>query len=244
MGATINFGSTNTLALAEYFIQKFNLVGRDAEYSKNRPTLAALAPSRDTEKLKQADGFKETLKLAGGFTGNPNWVEGNKYHNPSTKVRWSVGDPYAQYGYLSFDTLMLQRVMGGGALMDVKEEEADDVRDGMLDTCEFELWNDGTGARAQATAVSGTATVTATLGNGGDVYNFAYGMVVTSNTARDGTGTAHTNIYTVSDLDPQGGKVILTRTVDNSSAIAANDYIHVINSAAKYMPGIPSFIPA
>src|SRR3569833_3201087 len=192
MASTINFGQANQSALAEYFIERYNLVGRDAEYTKNRPTLKMMP--RDAVKLTQGNFFDETLRIANGFSGSPDWVEGNKNYNVSTKVKWRVGDPYAQYGRLSFDTVALAR-NNLGTLIDIKGSEADGVRDEMLNTLEFELWNDGTGARGQATSVSGTTTVVATLSTPSDVYNFPFGAIVTSNTARDGSGTAHTNRY-------------------------------------------------
>jgi hypothetical protein len=45
-------------------------------------------------------------------------------------------------------------------------------------------------------------------------------------------------------MDPIAGTVTLTRTVDNTSPLADNDYIHCVGSAGAYMPGIPTFIPA
>lgn len=247
MGTSINFGSLNTNNLAEYFIKRYNLVGRDAEYYKNRPTMAALAPSRDTMSLKKSDGFYEVLKIAGGFSSSPDWVEGNKNHKPSKKVRWHVEDPYAQYGFVAFDNLMLARNEGGAALLDVKSSEADDVREGMLDTCEFELWNDGSGARGQIATggLNGSAaTRVITLATESDVYNFPYGAIMSANDAADGTGTARTDRYEVTDLDPQAGKVTLTRTSGTSDDWAELDYMHVVGSAGDYMPGIPTFIPA
>lgn len=238
----INFGTVNTQALAEYFVTKYNLVGRDAAYSKDRPTLMALP--RDKNQLAQGSAFTETLKVAPGFSGSADWVEGNKNHNPSVKVKWQIGDPFAQYGFLTFDTLALQR-NNTGTLLDIKGSESDDVSNGMLDTCEFELWNDGTGNRGQAATVSGTTTVTVTLTDPSTVYNFPYGAIVYGDTAAIGSGgTTHTNRYRVSDLDPQGGKITLTRTVDNTSPIATNDFIFVVGTAGAYMPGIPTFIPA
>lgn len=243
MGADINFGTVNTQALAEYFIQRFNLVGRDAEYKKNRWTLSQL--TRDTEKLKNADGFYETLRIAPGFTGSPNWVEGNKNHKPSKKVRWHVEDPFAQYGFVAFDNLMLKRNQGGASLFDVKSVEADEARDGMLDTTEFELWNDGSGSRGRIASLSGTAAeYWATLETSSDVYNFPYGAIMTGNSAADGSGTEYDDRYEVTDLDPQGGRVQLTRVVDNTDPVLANAYLHVVGSAGDYMPGIPTFIPA
>lgn len=247
MGDSINFGTTNTSALAEYFIQRYNLVGRDTEYTKGRPTLAALSGSRDTESLKKSDGFYETLRIAPGFTGSPDWQEGNKNHKPSKKVRWHVEDPFAQYGFIAFDNLMLARNEGGASLFDVKKVEGDEARDAMIDTTEYELWNDGSGARGRidAAGLGGSATVRLiTLEEPSDVYNFPYGAIITGNTVADGSGTPHTNRYEVTDLDPQGGTVQLTRTIDNTSPLVANDYLHVVGSAGDYMPGIPTFIPA
>lgn len=240
---SINFGQGNQQALAEYFIERFNLVGRDVEYAKNRPTLAMVP--RDTEKLKLGNFFDETLRIANGFSGSPDWVEGNKNYNVSTKVKWRIGDPYAQYSRLSFDTLMLRR-NDLGTLIDIKGAEADGVRDEMLNTLEFELWNDGTGSRGQGVSHTGsvTGTFVVTLATTSDVYNFPYGAVVTYNTARDGSGTAHTDRAKVTDLDPINGTVTLTNTVNNTSPYADNDYIFVVGSVNTYMPGIPTFIPS
>lgn len=238
---SINFGTVNTVALAEYFIKRYNLVSRDAAYMKNRPTLAMIP--RDTEKLKQGSAFFETLKVAGGFSASPDWVAGNANHNVSTKVQWTIGDPYAQYGFLAFDNLALNR-NDTGTLLDIKGSEADDVRDGMLDTTEFELWNDGTGARGQIASFTGTTTIVVTPVVATDVYNFSYGMIITHNTARDGSGTAHTNRYKVVDTNPLAGTFSALRTVDNSSLPAVSDFIHCVSSAGAYMPGIPTFIPA
>lgn len=242
------FGTVNTTALAEYFIRKYNLVGRDAEYTKNRPTLSYIP--RDTEKLKQGDSFFETLKVGAGFSASPDWQLGNTYHNPSTKVRWQIQDPYAQYGFVAFDNLLLNR-NGLGTIIDIKGSEADDVREGMLNNAEFELWNDGTGNRAQAVTVTGTTTVVLTLATGSDVFNFEFGMVFYGDTAAIGSGgTTHTDRYKVIDLDPVGGKVTGLRVSSTASPILANDFIFTIGSAGAsaaapvMMPGIPSFIPA
>lgn len=239
---SINFGSTNTAALAEYMVKKYNLVGRDAAYMKNRPTLMAVP--RDQEKLKQGDGFFETVKIAGGWSGLPGWVDGNANHNPSQKVRWQVGDPYAQYGYLSIDTLLLQR-NNVGTLLDVKGAEADDVSNSMLDTTEFELWNDGTASRGQILTNGGSAATRVwTLVTASDVYNFPINAVLTANTVADGSGTQRADVYKVIDIDPVGGTVTGSRISGAGADVAANDFLHFKNSANLYMPGIPKFIPA
>lgn len=237
------YGQATQQTLADYFIQRHNLIGRDAEYTKNRWTLSQIP--RDSKELARQVTLKRTLKVGNGWSGSPDWVKGNRNYTPSKTMRWSVDDPFAKYAKVSFDSLSLARGQADlGALIDLKSGEVDGVKSNMLDTLEFELWNDGTAARGQATAVSGTTTVTATLSNVSDVYNFAHGMVVTSNTARDGSGTAHTNEYVVASFDPLAGTLTLTRTVDNTSPIANNDFIHVVGSAGNYMPGIPQFIPA
>lgn len=239
--STIDFGTVNTVALAEYFIRKYNLIGRDAEYTKNRPTLNMIP--RDQEKLKQGDSFFETLKVGAGFSASPDWVTGNKYHNPSTKVRWQVLDPFAQYGYLAFDNLALNR-NNTGTIIDIKSSEADDVRDGMLDVSEFELWNDGTGSRGVCASISGAGPFVVVLGTPTDVYNFEYGMMIVANTARDGSGTPHTNVYKVTDISPLAGSVTLTLVTNNASAIVAADFLFIPGSQNAYMPGIPTFIPS
>lgn len=238
----INFAQANQSALADYFIERFNIVGRDVEYAKNRPTLSMLP--RNTVKLAQGNYFDETLRIANGFTGSPGWVEGNKYYNPSQTVKWRVGDPYAQYGRLTFDTLALAR-NPLGTLIDIKGAEADGVRDEMLNTLEFELWNDGSGARGRIETLGGTAAVrVVTLYSISDVYNFPYGATVYGSTTSTGAGTDHGDLYKVTDLDPINGKVTLTRVSGTANDLAADDYLFVVGSKDAYMPGIPTFIPS
>lgn len=236
----VGYGDATQTALAEYFIRKYNLVGRDAEYTKNRPTLGMVP--RNTEKLKQGDSFFETLRIADGFSGSPDWVIGNQFYQPSTKVRWQVADPYPQYARLSFDQLALAR-NNIGTLIDLKGSECDGVVNGMLDTLEFELWNDGTGVRGVVGSVSGTTTVTVVLATPSDAYNFPFGAQIRGNTAADGSGTARTNTYRVTDLDPVLGKVVLT-TTNAGTALQAGDFLAVAGAAGVSMPGISTFIPS
>lgn len=239
---SINFAQANQQALADYFIERYNIVGRDVEYAKNRPTLAMVP--RDAKKLAMGNYFDETLRIANGFSGSPDWVEGNKNFNPSKTVKWRVGDPYAQYGRLTFDTLALAR-NPLGTLIDVKGAEADGVRDEMLNTLEFELWNDGSGARGTIAVggVGGSAPSRVfTLDVPSDVYNFPYGAVLQ---AYDTTGaTLRTDTYKVTDLDPVAGKVSADRVSGSAGDVAATDKLYVIGSKDAYMPGIQTFIPA
>ncbi len=236
------YGSVNQTALAEYFIKKYNIVGRDAEYSKNRPTLGMIP--RDSEKLKGGDGFYETLKVAQGWGGMAGWEEGNKYHAVSQTVRWAVANPYAQYARVTFDNLSLAR-NNLGTLIDIKSGEADDVRDNMLNTVEFELWDDGNASRGQVSVLGGTeATRILTLAAADTVYNFPHGTHFQGSTTASG-GTLHTDIYKVTGNDPVNGKVTAVQVTNTATQeLAVNDFLHVVSTKAQSMPGIPAFIPS
>lgn len=236
------FGSVNQTALAEYFIKRYNIVGRDSEYAKNRPTLSMVP--RDTELLKKGDGFYETLKIADGWGGTPDWVTGNQYHSVSTKARWAITDPYANYARITFDNLSLAR-NNLGTLIDIKATEAEDVRDNMLNTLEFQLWSDGNGARGQIITLGGSeATRVVTLHTFSDVYNFPHGALVQGSTSAS-AGTLHTDIYKVTGVNPVTGQLTMTQVTNTGGQeLADEDYLHVISSKAAYMPGIPTFIPA
>lgn len=241
---SINFGSVNTAALAEYFVKRFNMRGADAEYQKNRRGLSWVP--RDTEKLKQGDGFYETVKIGRGYSSSPDWVLGNTYHRPSKKMRWAVTDPYPQYGYVSFDNLALAR-NNMGTLIDIKESEAGDVREGMLNDAEFDIWGSGTGALGRVSVLGGTEpTRILTLETPSDVYNFEYGMIIYGDVDETGAGSdEHTDRYQVVDLDPVGGKITCTQVTDTGGeAMLANDYLFILGSRDARMPGIPQFIPA
>lgn len=242
---SINFGTVNTVALAEYFVKRFNMRGADAEFSKNRPTLRWCP--RDTEKLKQGDGFYETVKIGRGYSSSPDWVKGNLRHKPSKKMRWAVTDPYPQYGFVSFDNLALNR-NNMGTLIDIKETEADDVRTGMLNDCEFDMWGTGAGALGQIATggLNGSAAVRVlTLATPSDVYNFEYGMILYGSTTATGAGTDHTgDMYQVTDLDPVNGKITATGLVGSGGNLAALDFLFTDGSKDARMPGIPQFIPS
>lgn len=240
MTATI-FGGANQVALAEYFIRKYNLVGRDAEYAKNRPTLAAIP--RDTEKLKGGDSFFETLKLADAWGGTPDWQTGNQYYSTSQKVRWQVTDPFAQYARITFDNLTMAR-NNTGTLIDLKASEVDGVRENMLNTCEFELWSDGNASRGVVSVLGGSAaTRVLTLATPSDVYNLPHGTIFRGSSTAAG-GTIRVDIYKVTAVDPVNAQITATRVSGAAGDLAANDFLHVVSSEAAYMPGIPLFIPA
>jgi hypothetical protein len=224
------YGSVTQTALAEYFVKRFNMVGRDAEYSKNRPTLGWMP--RDTEKLKQGDGFYETVKIAGGWGGTPDWVTGNQDHSVSTKMRWAVTDPYVQYARITFDNLTLNR-NNLGTLIDLKGSEAEDVRDSMLNTLEYQLWSDGNGSRGKIETLGGSeATRVLTLHTASDVYNFPHGTLFQGSTTASG-GTLHSDIYKVTGIDPVGGKITAVQVTNTSSQdLQDEDFLHVISSKA------------
>jgi hypothetical protein len=242
-------GATATVAaLSDYFLQRFNLAGKDAEYVKNRPTLKAIR--RDSERLKRGSAFFETIRVSDAFSGSPDFATGMSGYTPSQTFRWLVGTPFTQYGRITFDGLMLQQ-NDSGTLIDLKSVEADGVRNGMLDTLERNIWQDGFGDLGQIAILGGSpATRTISLTIPSDVYNFLRGQPVVFNASRTASGANRTDTYVVTSLDPVAGQVTLTRTAGAAGDVAANDFAFVAGSKDTaagnplYMPGIPSFIPA
>lgn len=236
------YTTVNQDAVADFFVKRYNIVGADAEYKKNRPTLSSVP--RDMVKLKQGDGFFETLKIADGWAGAPGWAEGNKYHVPSQTVKWAVTDPFVQVARIGFDNLTMNR-NNTGTLIDLKAPEIDGVKENMLNTCEFELWSDGSGARGQIDVLGGSeATRVLTLKTASDVYNFPHGTLLQGSTAATG-GTLHTDIYRVSANDPVNGQITAVQVTNTAGQeLADEDFLHVISSKSEYMPGIPTFIPS
>ena len=231
-------------ALTEYYVRRYNLANKDAEYTRNRPTLQMV--TRNGERLKQGDGFYVTVRIADGWTGSPDFTTGMKYFNVSKKVRWFVGDPYAQYGRVTFDGLVLAR-NNVGTLIDIKQSEVDGAANSMLDTCEFEMWNDGTGKRFQisASGLGGTAAARQfTPVTISDAYNSPVNSILQFNTAADGSGATRTDLYRVDNLDPVNGVIYATRISGSANDVAASDYAFAVGSMNAYMPGIPTFIPA
>lgn len=242
-GLAPDFTDANVTGLAEYFVRKFNLISTKAEYQKEQVTLHQLP--KDSERFKQGDAFTETLKIADGWAGGPGWAAGNTYFFTSSKQRWLVERPYAQYARMTFDNLLLARTPTG-TLLDVQGSESDGVKQNMLNTLEFEIWNDGSGNRGQIMTLGGSEpTRVVTLHNAADVFNFQHNMVVYGRTGATGAGTAHSDLYRITDLNPNAGQLTmlqLTNTVGQE--LADEDYLYAYGSAANYMPGIPTFIPA
>lgn len=237
-------GATATeSALSDYFLRKYNLANRDAEWKKNRPTLNMV--TRNGERLKGGDAFYVAVRVSDGWSDSPNFGNGMSNYNVGTTFRWLVGDPYVQYGRLTFDGLMLHRTPIG-TLIDLKAAESDGVSNNMLDSLEFQMWNDGTGNRGQISVSAGSAAARQwTLATVSDVYNFPIGAVLQANSAVDGSGTTRTDQYTVTAIDGINGYVFANRTSGSAGDVAANDYLFSIGSVASgYMPGIPTFIPA
>lgn len=235
-------------ALSDYFVQKFNLANRDAEYKKNRVTLGLMP--RDSKRMKMSSAFYETIRVADAFSGSPDFASGMSNYSTSQTFRWLVGTPYVQYGRLTFDGLFLQQ-NDTGTIIDVKSVESDGVSNGMLDTLERNIWQDGYGELGQISVLGGTAAVRLiTLTIASDVYNFLRGQIVVFNASRTGISANRADQYRVDILDPINGQVTLTRVSGAGADVAANDYAFVIGSKDAtagnplYMPGIPQFIPA
>lgn len=242
-GLAADFADANQTALSNFFITKFNLIGRDSEYDISRPTLRYLP--KDTEKLKSAEGFYEALKVAKAHAGGPGWGTGNTYHFTNSSVRWHVEKPYAQYARMTFDNLMLARTPTA-TLLDLQESESEDVKDNMLNTLEFEVWNDGSGNRGRIQTLGGLEpTRVVTLYTFSDVYNFQHNMVVQGRTQSDGAGTLHTDRYKIIGLNPEAGQLTMTQlTNTGGQELADEDYLYAYGSSTNYMPGIPTFIPS
>ncbi len=168
----------------------------------------------------------------------------------NSSVRWQVQRPYAQYARMTFDNLMLARTPTG-TLLDLQESETNDVKDNMLNTLEFEIWNDGTGLRATLSAISGSdPDFTLTLVNPAHVWNFQHNMVIQAGPNANGSGivTASAGRYKVTGLMPETAKITVTRlTVTGTTHdmdTTTDKYLFAYGSGANYMPGIPTFIPA
>lgn len=239
-------GADATIAgLSDFYVKRFNLASRDAEYSKNRITLQRI--TRDKERLKNSgDAFYVTVRVADAWSDSPTFKEGMKYYSKGKTFRWTVGDPYPQYGRVTFDGLLLNK-SSLSTIIDVKKTETEGVATNMLDSLEFQLWNDGSGSRGRvgAAGLGGTAaTRILTLETSSDVYNFPHGTVFYGSTTATGAGTDHGDLYRVTNVDPQAGTVTADRISGVAGDLAANDYLFSVGSKDLHMPGIPSFIPS
>lgn len=241
-GLVADFTDANVTAAAEYFVRKFNLIASESEYQKEQFTLHNLP--KDTEKFKKGDAFTETLVIADGWAGGPGWAKGNTYFFTSKKARWLVERPYAQYARMTFDNLLLARTPTG-TLLDVQGKESDGVKANMLNTLEFEIWNDGSGNRGRIQTLGGSeATRVVVLYNFADTYNFQHNMVVYGRTQGDGAGTAHSDAYRITDINPNAGQLTMVQLTNTAGQeLADEDYLYAYGSEANYMPGIPTFIP-
>jgi hypothetical protein len=126
-------------ALSEYYVRRYNLANRDAEYQKNRWTLGRL--KRDGSRLKGADVFYETVRVADAWSDSPDFATGMANFVNDKTFRWAVGgNLYPQYGRATFDGELLNR-QGPATIIDAKGAAVDGIANNMLDSVEFQLWN-------------------------------------------------------------------------------------------------------
>jgi hypothetical protein len=237
-------GADGTISeLSDYYRKQFNLANRDAEYSKNRVTLKQIG--RNADKLKNAgDGFYVTVREADAWSDSPDFYSGMKYYSRGQTFRWFVGDPYPQYGRATFDGLLLNK-SSAAKIIDDKQVEIDGIANNMLDSCEFQLWGNGSGARGRiATAGLGgsAATRVLELETHSDVYNLPIGAVFYGSTTATGAGTDSVDIYRVTSNDPQAGELTAERISGTAGDLAADMYLFTVGSKDAHMPGIPGFI--
>ena len=236
-------GADSTVAaLAEYYVERFNLVNRDAEYTKNRWTLNRLA--RDGKRLKTAKIFHDTVRIADAWSDSPDFTEGmTNFVNDST-FQWDIGaNLYPHYGRVTFEGELLNR-QEPATIIDTKSASTDGIATNMLDSVEFMLWNT-VAARGQVAALGGTAAAREiTLTSEDDVYNFPVNMRMMGSTTNTGAGTDRADKYTVTSIDPVNKKVFASRYSGAGADLAVNDFLFSIGSKDAYMPGIATFIPA
>lgn len=237
-------GADATVAgLSDFYRKRFNLASRDAEWSKNRVTLNRI--QRNADRLKDSgDAFYVTVRTADAWSDSPDFESGMAYYSKGTSFRWTVGAPYAQYGRVTFEGLLLNK-SSLATIIDVKKTETEGVATNMLDSLEFQLWNDGSGARARIETLGGSAaTRVLAFHNPSDVYNLPIGTVFYGSTTATGAGTDHNDIYRVSSVDPYENSLTAVRISGSSDDLADDDYLFSVGSKDAHMPGIPSFIPS
>lgn len=231
-------------ALAEYYVERYNLANRDAEYARNRWTLGRL--KRDGSRLKGSSVFHETVRVADAWSDSPDFETGMANFVNDSTFQWDIGSNlYPQYGRATFDGQLLNR-MGPATIIDAKGAAVDGIANNMLDSVEFQAWNT-VAARGKIAAggLNGTAAARIlTLESEDDVYNFPVNMRFMGSTTDTGAGTDRADKYTVTSVDPVNLKVYGTRYSGAGGDLAAGDYLFSIGSKDAYMPGIPTIIPA
>ncbi len=238
-------GADSTVAaLTEYYVERYNLANRDAEYARNRWTLGRL--KRDGTRLKTASVFHETIRVADAWSDSPDFSEGmTNFVNDST-FQWDIGSNlYPQYGRATFDGQLLNR-QEPATIINTKEAAVDGIASNMLDSVEFQCWNT-VAARGQIATggLGGTAAARVlTLTSEDDVYNFPVNMRFMGSTTNTGAGTDRADKYTVTAVDPINLQIRATRYSGSGGDLAALDFLFAIGSKDAYMPGISTIIPA
>lgn len=238
-------GADSTVAaLTEYYVERFNLANRDAEYTKNRWTLNRL--TRDGKKLKTAKIFHDTVRVADAWSDSPDFATGMvNFVNDST-FQWDIGaNLYPHYGRVTFEGELLNR-QEPATIIDTKSASIDGIQNNMLDSVEFMLWNTvAARGRIAAAGLGGTAAARIlTLTSEDDVYNFPVNMRFEGSDTDTGAGLIRVDKYTVTSIDPIGLKVHASRHSGAAGDLLANDYLFALGSKDAYMPGIATFIPA
>lgn len=239
--------AVNSLALtatANYFKRVYSLADKKAMLIKQNKTLSLM--EKNDSRLAASDGFYITIKTHQARSTSARFEYGMADYSVSQNYRFFIDGPKSLYGKLSIDNRTLKQAKGGGALIDMKKQEMEEVSAGFLNRIENQLWNDGSGALCQVTVQSGAGAgpwVVACV-TPSDIYNVEVGMVLVFGAAA-GTGLKD-NAYVVSSLGLQAGTFTISTTTgtDLGTDVATNDYAFVRGDANRGMFGISSFIPA
>jgi hypothetical protein len=162
-------------------------------------------------------------------TGNPQsistTVAGAQGQVGQTKGFAWLGTRIKRYGIAQVDgESILATGNKAGAFVELLEQEVNGTIDEHGRRLSNDLYGDGSGALAQATAVSGATNGTITLANADDAKNFSLGQSIVANPNRTGNlGTLRAGAGIITNVNEDAGQITFSGTI---TALGATDFLY------------------
>lgn len=176
-------------------------------------------------------------------TGNPQGVS-STLAAAQASVSGSTGQqPKAvrtvKFGVITLGAEAMMACEGDGAFYDLVTGETDGIIEEYGDSCAFDLYRDGTGARGRVSSINGQVL---TLTNADDVRNFKEGMTIVGDNNSSGA-SPNAGSASVDSIDEDSGTITLEAGGVAAANIIANDYLFRNGDGGACVEGIALCTP-
>lgn len=207
------------------------------------------------EQVMREHALYQRIRKIGGFTGDANGKAyliktGNPQGVSSTladaqaaasgsKGQQPRATRTSKYGIITLDAEAMEACDGDGAFYDLVTGETDGIIEEFGDSCAFDLYRDGTGARGRVSSINGQVL---TLTNADDVRNFKEDMTIQGDNNASGL-SPNAGYAAVDSIDEDSGTITLEAGGVAAANIIANDYLFRRGDGGACVEGIALCTP-